>query len=202
VAAPAPVVVRPVAPGDYPAWKVLWDGYNAFYGRAGPTALPDETTRVTWTRFLDSNEPVHAMVAEASGEILGLGHFLFHRSTIDISPVCYLQDLFTAGSARGRGVGRALIEAACRQARAAGTTASIGTPGKRTSKRCGYMTRSRRNPVHRLSHDALNSVSGYPTTQPRRFWRRMAQAADPAGSPGGARPQRERLRGGGVNMRA
>jgi GNAT superfamily N-acetyltransferase len=111
-----------VASEDFAAWKVLWDGYNAFYGRAGATALPAQTTRATWMRFFDSDEPVHAMVAEASGELLGLVHFLFHRSTIDIDPVCYLQDLFTADPARGRGVGRALIEAVCRQARAAGST--------------------------------------------------------------------------------
>jgi len=117
-----PIIVRPVVQEDFAAWNVLWKGYNAFYGRAGPTALPAETTRITWMRFFDSSEPMHAMVAEASGDLLGLVHFLFHRSTIDVMPACYLQDLFTAGSARGRGVGRALIDAACRHARAAGTT--------------------------------------------------------------------------------
>ena len=117
-----PTVVRPVTSGDFDAWKVLWDGYNAFYGRAGPTALPVQTTRVTWARFFEEAEPMHALVAEASGAVLGLAHFLFHRSTIDIEPACYLQDLFTVEAARGRGVGRSLIAAVCRHARDAGTT--------------------------------------------------------------------------------
>lgn len=102
--------IRPVTPTDYAAWKPLWDGYNAFYGRSGPTALREEITRSTWTRFHDPAEPVHALVAERDGMLLGLAHYLFHRSTIQIEPSCYLQDLFTAPAARGLGVGRALIE--------------------------------------------------------------------------------------------
>jgi GNAT superfamily N-acetyltransferase len=53
---------------------------------------------------------MHALVAEQGDELLGLTHFLFHRSTISLGPVCYLQDLFTVEASRGRGVGRALIE--------------------------------------------------------------------------------------------
>lgn len=113
--------IRPILPSDFPAWQVLWDGYNAFYGRSGETALSPEVTRMTWSRFFDAYEPVHALVAEgADGGLLGLVHFLYHRSTTHIAPVCYLQDLFTAESARGRGVGRALIEAVADRARAAG----------------------------------------------------------------------------------
>jgi GNAT superfamily N-acetyltransferase len=48
-----------------------------------------------------------------------LAHYLFHRSTTQIAPTCYLQDLFTARAARGRGVGRALIEAVYQRATAA-----------------------------------------------------------------------------------
>ncbi len=51
---------------------------------------------------------------------MGLVHYLWHRSTITIEPTCYLQDLFTAEGARGKGVGRALIEAVYEQARLAG----------------------------------------------------------------------------------
>jgi GNAT superfamily N-acetyltransferase len=112
--------IRSILQGDFAAWKVLWDGYNAFYGREGPTELPLETTRMTWSRFLDAYEPVHALVAESSGRLVGLAHYLFHRSTIQIPPTCYLQDLFTAEAARGRGVGRALIEAVYDRARTAG----------------------------------------------------------------------------------
>jgi GNAT superfamily N-acetyltransferase len=101
-------------------WLPLWNGYNAFYGRSGPTALPDEITQVTWARFFDAYEPVCAMVAEDEGQLVGFVHYIFHRSTISIAPTCYLQDLFTRESARGRGIGRALINAVYEQATLAG----------------------------------------------------------------------------------
>lgn len=118
---PDSVAVRPLRASDYAAWKPLWDGYNAFYGRSGPTALPDNITQTTWARFFDESEPVHALVAESGGEVLGLAHYLFHRSTIHIGLNCYLQDLFTVEAARGRGVGRALIEAVYERAQQAGS---------------------------------------------------------------------------------
>jgi GNAT superfamily N-acetyltransferase len=117
-----PVVVRPIEQGDYAAWRPLWDGYNAFYGRAGETALADEITRTTWGRFFDESEPVHALVAQSEAGLVGLVHYLFHRSSILIGPTCYLQDLFTSEDARGRGVGRALIEAVYDAAKAAGAS--------------------------------------------------------------------------------
>ena len=61
------------------------------------------------------------MVAERSRKLIGLVHFLFHRSTNQIAPVCYLQDLFTVEDARGKGVGRALIDAVYRHAANAGS---------------------------------------------------------------------------------
>jgi GNAT superfamily N-acetyltransferase len=115
-----PLSVRPIAREDHARWLPLWDGYNAFYGRSGPTALDPEVTATTWTRFFDVDEPVHALVAEADGRLLGLAHYLFHRSTTAVGPSCYLQDLFTVEAARGRGVGRALIEAVYGRAKAAG----------------------------------------------------------------------------------
>jgi GNAT superfamily N-acetyltransferase len=114
------VVIRPVLKSDFVRWKPLWEGYNAFYGRKGETALPEATTNMTWSRFFDSYEPVHALVAEESDRLLGLAHFLFHRTTIAIQPICYLQDLFTMEASRGKGVGRALIQGVYRRAIDAG----------------------------------------------------------------------------------
>jgi GNAT superfamily N-acetyltransferase len=114
------VEVRELSEGDAAGWRPLWDGYNAFYGRSGETALPDEVVRTTWQRILDPSEPVHGLVAVLEGEVVGIAHFLFHRSTIHIEPSCYLQDLFTAEAARGHGVGGALIEQVARRATSAG----------------------------------------------------------------------------------
>jgi len=116
----AGVLVRPVARGDYDRWRPLWDGYNAFYERQGPSALAEEITAMTWARFFDAYEPVHGLVADDGGRLIGLVHYLFHRSTTAIAPLCYLQDLFTSVEARGKGVGRALIEAVYRAAGEAG----------------------------------------------------------------------------------
>jgi len=76
---------------------------------------------MTWSRFLDADEPMHALVAERSGTLLGLVHFLYHRSTIQIPLTCYLQDLFTLETVRGQGVARALIQAVYERARSAGS---------------------------------------------------------------------------------
>jgi GNAT superfamily N-acetyltransferase len=115
------VTVREIVRADYEQWLPLWNCYNEFYGRVGPTALPAEITKSTWSRFFDANEPVHALVAEQDGRIIGIVHYLFHRSTTLLSNICYLQDLFTDETARVKGVGRALIEAIYARAKAAGS---------------------------------------------------------------------------------
>ena len=112
--------IRPIRRVDYEAWRPLWDGYNAFYGRSGATSLPEVITQSTWQRFFDPAEPVHAMVAEEEGALTGLVHYLYHRSTTRLHDVCYLQDLFTVPRLRGLGIGRRLIHAVYDAARAAG----------------------------------------------------------------------------------
>ena len=119
---PFDIRIRPVTATDFARWKPLWDSYNAFYGRHGETALPEEITHATWSRFLEPKEPMHALIAESDEGLIGLVHFLFHRSTIQLHPTCYLQDLFTVQAARGNGVARALIEEVYQIAGAAGTS--------------------------------------------------------------------------------
>jgi GNAT superfamily N-acetyltransferase len=116
------LTVRHVRESDYAGWRPLWDGYNAFYGREGETALSESITAQTWARFLDAAEPVHGLVAVSQEEVVGLAHYLFHRSTNRPTNVCYLQDLFTAHAMRGLGVATRLIETVYGLARAAGAT--------------------------------------------------------------------------------
>ncbi len=112
--------IRSIEQNDFNGWKLLWDGYNAFYGRTGDTALAPPITRAAWERFFDPAEPMFAIVAAVDGKLAGLAHYLFHRSTTRIELTCYLQDLFTAQTERGRGIGRSLIEGVYERARSAG----------------------------------------------------------------------------------
>jgi GNAT superfamily N-acetyltransferase len=114
--------VRNIEETDYADWLPLWDGYNAFYGRHGATALPAHVTQTAWARFFNADEPVFALVAQCHGEVVGLAHYLFHRSMIRVEPICYLADLFTLPALRGQGVGRLLIESVTAEAKAYGAT--------------------------------------------------------------------------------
>ena len=116
--APSRPRIRPLLPSEREAWESLWQGYLTFY----KASLPSAVTDATWNRLHDPAEPMHALAADSDGSLLGLVHFIYHRSTWTLGPYCYLQDLFTMEAARGRGVARALIEAVYAQARQAGAS--------------------------------------------------------------------------------
>src|SRR5262245_58196508 len=107
-----PLTIRTLQPNDREQWDVLWRRYLEFY----KSAVPDEVSELTWRRLLDPEAPILGYCAEDQGKLLGIVHYLYHPVTWAAGPRCYLEDLFTAREARGRGVGRALIEAVYRAA--------------------------------------------------------------------------------------
>lgn len=110
--------IRPVAAGDEAAWRRLWSAYLAFY----ETTLPETVYRATFARLLSGDRHEYqGLVAVQDGVPVGLAHFLFHRSCWHVEPVCYLQDLFADPGVRGKGIGRALIEAVYQRAAASGS---------------------------------------------------------------------------------
>jgi len=98
--------IRPAHAQDYAQWLTLWQGYQAFY----KTNIAEAVTQQTWARFLNPAEPMHCAVAEQDGVLVGIVHYIFHRSCWTAGDYVYLQDLFATPELRGQGVGRALIE--------------------------------------------------------------------------------------------
>ena len=115
---PATIVIRPLRLYERADWEALWKGYLDFY----QTALPKETYDVTWARLHDPKEPMWLLGAYVDGKLLGIVHYLYHRSCWTVGDYCYLQDLFVAEAARKLGLGRALIEAVETEARKAGAS--------------------------------------------------------------------------------
>ncbi|UXU75294.1 MULTISPECIES: GNAT family N-acetyltransferase [unclassified Paracoccus (in: a-proteobacteria)] len=127
-------MIRALEPGDRPEWLSLYQGYQAFYGwHDRPAGFYDKV----FARLM-SGQPgeFRGLVHADAGRLLGLAHFVFHPNLWREEGVCYLQDLFTAPQARGRGIGRALIEAVYAQADLAGVpsvywlTAEDNYPGR------------------------------------------------------------------------
>jgi GNAT superfamily N-acetyltransferase len=110
------LTIRPLQPTDRAAWEPLWQAYQRFY----EVVIPAETTELTWGRFHDPAEPMHALGAFDGERLVGIVHAIFHRSCWLPQWTCYLQDLYVASDQRGLGAGAALIEAIADLARANG----------------------------------------------------------------------------------
>ena len=136
--------IRPIRFEERAEWEPLWIAYQAFY----KVVISDETTTVTWARLHDPAEPMGVLGAYVDGKLLGIVHYLFHRSCWSIGNYCYLQDLFVAENARHLGVGRALIAAVEERARRAGAS------------RVYWLTQES-NAVARALYDTLAERSGF-----------------------------------------
>lgn len=136
--------IRPVSAADHPAWLPLWQGYQRFYN----AEIAAEVSAVTWQRFLDPSEPMHAALAWQDGVAVGLVHWIFHRSCWTVSDYCYLQDLYVVETVRGGGVGRALIEQVYAAAQAAG------------ANRVHWLTQANNTQARQL-YDRIASHSGF-----------------------------------------
>ena len=162
------VIIRDIARTDYDQWLPLWDGYNEFYERVGPTALPRAITDTTWARFFDPSEPVFAMVAERDGALIGLVHYLFHRSTTLLAPICYLQDLFASHTPRAAQVsGARAHRSRLRARRGIGFRARL-LANARNKQNCATPLRPHRHPLglYRLSSQSLNRHSAWVQSRP------------------------------------
>ena len=126
------------------AWQPLWKGYLDFYN----VTVPQETYDTTWKRLLDPNEPMWLLGATVDGKLLGIVHYLYHRTCWTPGDYCYLQDLFVSAEARGKGLGRALIEAVYKAAREAGAS------------RVYWLTHET-NTTARALYDQLATAPGY-----------------------------------------
>lgn len=111
-----PLLIRDLTPEDFAAWQVLWADYLAFYD----VTLTDDVIQSTWARMIDPTHPMTCRLAEVDGRVLGFAIHHHHCSTWVAGEDCYLEDLFVDASARGKGLGRALIKDLIAIARAKG----------------------------------------------------------------------------------
>jgi len=115
--ADAKVLIRPLKSADERDWRRLWAGYLAFYRQA----LSAETTEATWRALIEEGRAeMLGRVAELEGRVVGMLNAVIHPNTWSAAPVCYLEDLYVDAERRGRGIGRALIEALAQEGQRAG----------------------------------------------------------------------------------
>ena len=109
-------MIRDAEVGDEAAWRGLWSQYLAFY----EVDLTPEVTAATWSRLMDPSSPMKMRLAVEDGTPVGFAIHLHHPSTWVAGEDCYLEDVFLAPEARGKGLGRALIDDLIALARARG----------------------------------------------------------------------------------
>ncbi len=113
------ITIRPVQAGDHDSWRRLWTAYLEYY----ETSVSEEVYKTSFQRLL-SGDPgeFKGLVAAIDGKLVGLVHYVYHRSMWTVENTCYLMDLYSDPSIRGQGVGRALIEAVHEAAKLDGAT--------------------------------------------------------------------------------
>ena len=141
----------PAHASDRERWEPLWIGYQTFYRRT----LTAEMVDLSWWRFMDPTSGLDAYGAFDGERMVGLVHITMQTLTSFEKPACYLSDLFTDESVRGKGIGRALIEHVYAVAR------------ERNCERVYWLT-AEDNTAGRILYDKVAQRSGF-----IHYWKKL-----------------------------
>lgn len=108
VPVPEQIAVAPIAAAEYEEVLPLIAAYQRFYE---VEEIDEERNRAFFRRFLAPSEDGLLLGAREDGELLGYACLYWHFSSTEAAEAVLMNDLFVSEAARGRGVGRGLIEA-------------------------------------------------------------------------------------------
>jgi GNAT superfamily N-acetyltransferase len=111
--------IRNVKPEEFSQFEPLFVAYQEFYEVED---IDPDRNRAFFSRFIGGTEHGWLLGAFEGEEAVGFGCFYRTMSSLSASDIVLLNDLYVDESARGRGAGRALIEAGVELARDAGAT--------------------------------------------------------------------------------
>ncbi|MDQ3725454.1 MAG: GNAT family N-acetyltransferase [Actinomycetota bacterium] len=114
---PNEVEIVPIAAEEFEELLPLIAAYQRFYE---VEEIDEERNRAFFRRFLAPSEDGLLLGARSEGRLVGYACLYWHFSSLEAVEAVLMNDLYVDESARGRGVGRALIEATAEVARERG----------------------------------------------------------------------------------
>jgi GNAT superfamily N-acetyltransferase len=109
--------IEPVTADDYDELVPMIGDYQRFYE---VEEVDEERNRSFFARFIAPSEDGMLLGAWHDGELAGYACLYWHFTSLAAAESVLMNDLFVAESARGEGIGRALVEAAADVARERG----------------------------------------------------------------------------------
>jgi GNAT superfamily N-acetyltransferase len=114
----AEVEIAPIAVEEFEQLLPLIAAYQRFYKAE---EVSEERNRTFFRRFLAPSEDGLLLGARSDGRLVGYACLYWHFSSLEATESVLMNDLYVDEAVRGKGVGRALIEASAEVARERGT---------------------------------------------------------------------------------
>ena len=114
---PSELEIAPVTVEEFERLLPLIAAYQRFYE---VEVIDEDRNRAFFRRFLGPSEDGLLLGARREGQLVGYACLYWHFSSLEACECVLMNDLFVSETARGEGIGRALIEATAEVARERG----------------------------------------------------------------------------------
>jgi GNAT superfamily N-acetyltransferase len=137
--------IEPITPEQFERLLPLIAAYQRFYEAK---TIDEDRNRAFFARFLEPSKDGLLLGAQEGDDLLGYACLYWSFTSVVPAETVLMNDLFVVPAARGRGVGRALIEAAAAEGRKRGAQRLewVTAPDNETAQRLYDTTGAKRVP--------------------------------------------------------